>query len=45
VNGNITGYWRDSRGKQQYGEHLQYRVALSGKKDVHKLESYLVSYE
>jgi hypothetical protein len=27
--GNIFGYWRDEAGRESYGEHREFRVALS----------------
>lgn len=39
--GNITGYWKDRAGRQQYGEHLQYRVALAPGPGLRRLEWFL----
>ena len=28
ASGNISGYWKDNHGREIYGEHREYRVAL-----------------
>jgi hypothetical protein len=28
ASGNISGHWKDNRGRDLYGEHREYRVAL-----------------
>jgi transcriptional antiterminator Rof (Rho-off) len=39
--GNISGYWKDSEGREQYGEHREYKVALSDKNGRERLEAFL----
>ncbi len=41
ASGNIAGFWKDSRGKQHYGEHLEYRVGVLSEKKIPMLENYI----
>jgi hypothetical protein len=38
--GNISGYWRDSTGRESYGEHREYRVALPDQRSALLLEEF-----
>jgi hypothetical protein len=39
--GNISGYWKDARGNEQYGEHREYRIAFSDPDDISALQDYI----
>jgi hypothetical protein len=39
--GNIYGYWRDESGKVSYGEHKEYKVALTRKGTIKILKEFL----
>lgn len=41
ASGNIAGFWKDSRGQQHYGEHLEYRVGVLSEKKIPVLEHYI----
>ena len=41
ASGNIAGYWKDSKGEQHYGEHLEYRVGFLSEEKVPMLEIYI----
>ena len=41
ASGNIAGYWKDSKGRQHYGEHLEYRVGFLSEKKIPMLENYI----
>jgi hypothetical protein len=42
ASGNISGYWKDHNGKNLYGEHREYRVALPPSATARQtLESFL----
>jgi len=39
--GNIFGYWVDEQGKQSYGEHRQFLVAVDGQENQRRLTQFL----
>lgn len=39
--GNISGYWKDAAGHEQYGEHREYRIAFSDPDDISALQDYI----
>src|SRR5947208_2761114 len=39
--GNLFGYWRDENGKDSYGEHRQFTVALADDTRLPLLKQYL----
>ena len=39
--GNISGHWKDDHGHDHYGEHRQYKVALSATESVRGFEVFL----
>ena len=39
--GNISGYWKDGAGNEQYGEHREYRIAFSDPDDISALQDYI----
>jgi len=39
--GNIFGYWVDQQGKQSYGEHRQFLVAVDGEENTMRLTKFL----
>jgi hypothetical protein len=39
--GNISGHWKDDAGRDHYGEHRQYKVALDGRESVTSFEVFL----
>jgi hypothetical protein len=39
--GNIFGYWKDARGRQFYGEHKEYKVALLEDRRVPELKRFV----
>lgn len=41
--GNIFGYWKNTAGREFYGEHKEYKVSLLDKKSIKVLEDFLVS--
>ena len=41
--GNISGHWKDDSGRDYYGEHREYRVALPNEVAVRTLELFLAT--
>ncbi|MEO6036562.1 MAG: hypothetical protein ABIQ35_15030 [Verrucomicrobiota bacterium] len=41
ASGNIAGFWKDSKGEQQYGEHLEYRVGFLSEEKIPMLDAYI----
>jgi hypothetical protein len=41
ASGNIAGFWKDRRGEQHYGEHLEYRVGFLSEEKIPLLEKYI----
>ena len=41
ASGNIAGFWKDSCGRQHYGEHLEYRVGFLSEDKIPMLENYI----
>ncbi|MEO6181587.1 MAG: hypothetical protein ABIP76_00450 [Verrucomicrobiota bacterium] len=41
ASGNIAGFWKDSQGRQHYGEHLEYRVGFSTEDKIPELEKFI----
>jgi hypothetical protein len=41
--GNIFGYWRDSDGKESYGEHKRFEAGLRDEKLLPELKRYLAA--
>ena len=39
--GNISGHWKDDHGQDHYGEHRQYKVALTGQESIASFEVFL----
>jgi hypothetical protein len=39
--GNISGYWKDDKGQEQYGEHRQYRIAFESEAKIPNLEKFI----
>lgn len=39
--GSIAGYWKDAKGCEHYGEHREYRVAITDRSRLPLLEAYL----
>lgn len=39
--GNISGHWKDDSGRDHYGEHREYKVALPNKESATELQDYL----
>jgi hypothetical protein len=39
--GNIFGYWVDEQGKQSYGEHRQFLVAVGSEEKTRRLTAFL----
>ena len=39
--GHIFGFWRDSLGKEFFGEHKEYKVSFVGKERISDLENFL----
>jgi hypothetical protein len=39
--GNIFGYWKDARGREFYGEHKEYKVALLEDRHVPELKRFI----
>lgn len=39
--GNIFGYWKDDAGKESYGEHKEYKVALLDDNRLPQLKQFL----
>jgi hypothetical protein len=39
--GNIFGYWKDSEGKESYGEHKEYKVGLADDSHLTDLKRYI----
>lgn len=39
--GNISGYWKGENGREQYGEHREYKVAFSNHEKIVALENYI----
>ena len=43
ASGNIAGFWKDSRGQQHYGEHLEYRVGFLTEDRIPTLEQFIAT--
>lgn len=43
ASGNISGHWSDQAGRDHYGEHRQYQVALPGREAIRSLEVFLAT--
>jgi hypothetical protein len=41
ASGNIAGFWKDSQGRQHYGEHQEYRVGFLSENKIPDLENYI----
>jgi len=41
ASGNIAGFWKDSQGRQHYGEHLEYRVGFLSEDKIPLLENFI----
>lgn len=41
ASGNIAGFWKDSQGRQHYGEHQEYRVGFLSEDKIPLLENYI----
>jgi hypothetical protein len=41
--GNLFGYWKDEAGKDSYGEHREFSVALTDERKLPDLKEYLAS--
>lgn len=41
ASGNISGHWSDQTGRDEYGEHRQYKVALPSRDAIRSLELFL----
>lgn len=41
--GNIFGYWKDRSGREFYGEHKEYKVALADARKLPELKRFLAS--
>jgi len=41
ASGNIAGFWKDSQGRQHYGEHQEYRVGFLSEDKIPFLENYI----
>lgn len=41
ASGNITGFWKDSQGRQHYGEHQEYRVGFLNEEKIPTLENFI----
>lgn len=41
ASGNISGHWKDHSGRDHYGEHREYKVALRGEVERRALGFYL----
>lgn len=41
ASGNIAGFWKDSKGEQHYGEHLEYRVGFLSEEKIPMLENFI----
>lgn len=41
ASGNIAGHWKDSQGRDLYGEHREYKVGLSNDAQRVALENFL----
>lgn len=39
--GNISGHWKDDSGRDHYGEHRQYKVALGADESIRSYEVFL----
>ncbi|MDX1951900.1 MAG: hypothetical protein SFY81_06925 [Verrucomicrobiota bacterium] len=39
--GNISGHWKDNRGRDHYGEHREYRVAIPASAELETLQVFL----
>ncbi len=43
ASGNISGHWKDETGRDHYGEHRQYKVALPNREAIHSLEVFVAT--
>lgn len=43
ASGNIAGFWKDSQGRQHYGEHLEYRVGFQTEEKIPMLEEFIAN--
>ena len=41
ASGNIAGFWKDSIGRQHYGEHMEYRVGFLSEEKIPLLENFI----
>ena len=41
--GNLFGFWKDAGGKDSYGEHRQFNVALTDERKLPELKEYLAN--
>ena len=39
--GNISGYWKDESGREQYGEHREYKIAFSDERQIPPVEKHI----
>ena len=39
--GNISGYWKDESGHEQYGEHREYKIAFSDEAQIAPVEKHI----
>lgn len=43
ASGNIAGFWKDSHGRQHYGEHTEYRVGFLTEAKIPILENFIAN--
>lgn len=43
ASGNISGHWSDEKGRDHYGEHRQYKIALPNRDAIRSLEVFIAT--
>jgi hypothetical protein len=43
ASGNIAGFWKDSNGRQHYGEHTEYRIGFLTEDKIPMLEHFIAN--